>query len=69
MARRLASRSTASTEFMKRMSRTAMATAEGLDQELDAAAAVVAGPDALEGLAAFAEKREPRFPSSEPQRA
>lgn len=68
MARLLAGRSLASTEFMKRMSRTALVTTEGLDRELDGAAEVVAGPDALEGLAAFAEKREPRFPSSNPQR-
>lgn len=59
----LAGRSIASIQFMKRMSRSSLVTDEGLDRELAEAAEVVAGLDAREGFAAFAEKREPRFPS------
>ena len=58
---RMAERSAPSTHFMKAMSRSSHVTAAGLDRELEEAARVVAGPDAMEGLAAFVERREPKF--------
>jgi enoyl-CoA hydratase/carnithine racemase len=50
---------------MKRASRTRLVTDDGLDLEIEAAARVVTGPDAREGLAAFVEKREPRFAAAD----
>ena len=40
----------------------ALPLAEGLTLEQDETAKLIATPDALEGIAAFVEKREPRFP-------
>lgn len=60
-ATKIASRSATGLAFMKRMSRPRAITDDGLDLEIDAAAHLVVGPDAREGLAAFAEKRSPHF--------
>ncbi|HZB48119.1 MAG TPA: enoyl-CoA hydratase/isomerase family protein [Mycobacteriales bacterium] len=65
MAATMARRSTAALAFMKRASRTRLVTDDGLDLEIEAAARVVTGPDAREGLAAFVEKREPRFAAAD----
>lgn len=47
--------------FMKRMTAPSRVTEAGINLELEAAVHLVGGPDAMEGLAAFAEKREPEF--------
>jgi enoyl-CoA hydratase/carnithine racemase len=39
---------------------------EGLDAEVSAFAALLAGPDGREGTAAFLEKRQPRFAQPPP---
>ncbi len=59
IATEMARRSQPSLAFMKRLSQ--VRDDEGLDLELEAAAHLVAGPDAQEGLAAFLAKREPEF--------
>lgn len=61
MAEKMASRSATGLAFMKRMSRPRAVTEDGLDLEIDAAAHLVVGADAREGLAAFAAKRTPQF--------
>lgn len=61
MATTMASRSATGLAFMKRMSRSRAVTDDGLDFEIDAAAHLVVGPDAREGLAAFGAKRAPNF--------
>jgi enoyl-CoA hydratase len=61
----MARRSAASLAVMKRASRSRLVTDDGLELEIEAAARVVTGPDAREGLAAFGEKREPRFASAD----
>ena len=61
IAATMARRSGPSLTVMKRLSTPRAITDEGLDQEIDAAAALIVGPDAREGLAAFFEKREPSF--------
>jgi enoyl-CoA hydratase/carnithine racemase len=65
MAVQLARRSGAALAFMKRMSAPSLSD-DGLDLEIETAARVVTGADAREGLAAFAEKREPVFGSTGP---
>ena len=61
MAATMAGRSATGLAFMKRMSRSRTVTDNGLDHEIDAAAHLVVGEDAREGLAAFGAKRQPRF--------
>lgn len=61
MATKMASRSATGLAFMKRMSSPPGVTDDGLDLEINAAAHLIAGPDAREGLAAFGEKRSPHF--------
>jgi enoyl-CoA hydratase/carnithine racemase len=62
---RMARRSGTALAFMKRMSAPHLSD-DGLDLEIESAARVITGPDAREGLAAFAEKREPVFASTTP---
>ncbi|MEO5666041.1 MAG: enoyl-CoA hydratase/isomerase family protein [Nocardioides sp.] len=57
----MASRSATGLAFMKRMSRPRAITDDGLDLEIEAAAHLVVGSDAREGLTAFSEKRSPHF--------
>lgn len=66
MATTMASRSATGLAFMKRMSRPRGVTDDGLDLEINAAAHLVVGPDAREGLAAFSEKRPPLFTAVAP---
>jgi enoyl-CoA hydratase/carnithine racemase len=61
IARTMASRSSVALSFMKRMTASRLVTQEMLEMEIEAAAHIVAGPDALEGLAAFKEHRDPVF--------
>ena len=61
MATKIASRSATGLAFMKRMSSPRAITDDGLDLEINAAAHLVVGEDAREGLAAFGEKRSPHF--------
>lgn len=63
LCRRLAERSPAGLAVMKRLARDGLdgSLAEGLLLEQRVAPAVLTGADALEGLAAFEGKREPRF--------
>jgi enoyl-CoA hydratase/carnithine racemase len=63
LAESLSQRSLAALAFMKRMTASSQVSRERLDHEIEAAVHVVTGPDALEGMAAFAQKRPPRFPS------
>jgi enoyl-CoA hydratase/carnithine racemase len=49
--------------FMKRQTTSPAVTIDGLDLEIEAAVHVVTGADAKEGLAAFTERRAPRFPA------
>ena len=56
----MAERSQPGLAFMKRMSRPTL-DARGLELEVEAAAGLIVGDDAREGLAAFAEKRSPTF--------
>jgi enoyl-CoA hydratase/carnithine racemase len=63
LAQALSQRSPAALAFMKRMTASGQVSRERLDHEVEAAVHVVTGPDALEGMAAFGEKRPPRFPS------
>jgi enoyl-CoA hydratase/carnithine racemase len=65
MALRMARRSGTALAFMKRMSAPRLSD-DGLDLEIESAARVITGADAREGLAAFAEKREPIFGSATP---
>ena len=60
MGATMAGRSQPGLAFMKRLSRPGT-TPQGLDLEMDGAAHLVVGPDAREGLAAFRDKRAPRF--------
>jgi len=60
MGATMAARSQPGLAFMKRLSRPGI-TPQGLDLEMDGAAHLVVGPDAREGLAAFRDKRSPRF--------
>jgi enoyl-CoA hydratase/carnithine racemase len=60
MGETMAGRSQPGLAFMKRHSRPGI-TADGLSLEAAAAAHLVVGPDAREGLAAFNEKRRPHF--------
>lgn len=57
----MARRSSASLAVMKRLSTPGAITDEGLDKEIEAAAQLIVGPDAREGLAAFFDKRDPVF--------
>lgn len=59
----LSGRSPAALAFFKTMTASRAVTDEGLAHEVLAAVAVVSGPDAQEGLAAFEAKRPPQFPS------
>jgi len=59
----MATRSSVALSFMKRMTASRLVAPEMLEMEIEAAAHIVAGPDALEGLAAFKERREPTFSS------
>jgi enoyl-CoA hydratase/carnithine racemase len=61
MATTMAARSATGLAFMKRMSRSSTVTDQGLDLEIEAAAHLVVGEDAREGLMAFGAKRAPRF--------
>ena len=63
LAETLSGRSPAAMAFFKTMTASLTVTDERLAHEVVAAVAVVSGPDAQEGLAAFAAKRPPRFPS------
>lgn len=56
----MSARSQPGLAFMKRLSRPSI-TAQGIELEIEGAAHLVVGPDAREGLAAFREKRSPRF--------
>jgi enoyl-CoA hydratase/carnithine racemase len=62
-AQTLSARSSAALAFVKTMTASPSVTDERLTHEVLAAVAVVSGPDAQEGLAAFEAKRPPRFPS------
>lgn len=59
----LSARSPAALAFFKTMTASPGVTDERLAREVLAAVAVVSGPDAQEGLAAFEAKRPPQFPS------
>jgi enoyl-CoA hydratase len=59
----LSARSPAALAFFKSMTASPLVTDERLAHEVLAAVAVVSGPDAQEGLAAFEAKRRPQFPS------
>jgi len=59
----LSARSPAALAFYKTMTASPTVTDERLAHEVLAAVAVVSGPDAQEGLAAFEAKRRPDFPS------
>jgi enoyl-CoA hydratase len=63
LAETLSGRSPAALAFYKTMTASAAVTDERLAHEVLAAVAVVSGPDAQQGLAAFEAKRKPRFPS------
>ena len=65
LALRLSRSSLPALAFMKRQTTSAAVTLDGLDLEIEAAVHVVTGADAKEGLAAFTERREPRFPALE----
>jgi enoyl-CoA hydratase/carnithine racemase len=58
----MTSRSTVALSFMKRMTAERAVTDELLQFELEAAAHLLAGPHAREGLAAFRARRKPVFP-------
>jgi len=62
-AETLSGRSPVALAFYKTMTASATVTDERLAHEVVEAVAVVSGPDAQEGLAAFEAKRAPRFPS------
>lgn len=64
LAAAMAARSQPSLAFMKRTTASRLVDDRGLDLEIEAAVHVLAGPDAVEGLAAFREKREPAFRST-----
>jgi enoyl-CoA hydratase/carnithine racemase len=66
MGATMATRSAPGLAFMKRLSSPQGVTGRGLDLEIDGAAHLIVAPDAREGLAAFGEKRRPRF--TEPAR-
>jgi len=61
LARTMSLRSGPGLAFMKRMSTSPRVTPAGIERELEAAVNLISGPDAQEGLAAFAAKREPSF--------
>jgi enoyl-CoA hydratase/carnithine racemase len=61
MGARMAARSAPGLAFMKRLSASPRVTEQGLDPEIEAAAHLIVGPDAREGLAAFNAKRRPTF--------
>ncbi|WP_214109369.1 enoyl-CoA hydratase/isomerase family protein [Acrocarpospora catenulata] len=61
MGAAMARRSATGLGFMKRMTAPARVNGPGLDLELEGAVHVVTGVDGREGLAAFREKRVPRF--------
>lgn len=61
IASTMARRSSGSLTVMKRLSTPGAITDEGLDREIEAAAELIVGPDAREGLAAFFAKRDPLF--------
>lgn len=63
LAATMARRSPPALAFMKRMTVDTEVTEEALRAEALAAAVHTVAPDAQEGLAAFGDKREPRFPS------
>lgn len=63
LARRIASQSSVALSFMKRMTASRLVSQDMLEMEIEAAAHIVAGADASEGLAAFKEHREPLFTS------
>lgn len=60
MGHKMAERSQPGLAFMKRMSRPAL-DPHGLELEIETAAGLIVGDDAREGLAAFNEKRSPKF--------
>lgn len=62
-AKNLSAQSAPALAFMKAMTASDRITDERLHHEIEAAAHVVVGPDAQEGLAAFEQKRSPNFPS------
>lgn len=63
VARKMATGSSVALSFMKRMTASRLVSQDMLEMEIEAAAHIVAADDALEGLAAFKEGREPVFDS------
>lgn len=61
MANKMANRSAPALALMKRLSRSTRVDDKGLALEIEAAAHLIVAEDSREGLAAFKEKRAPRF--------